>query len=142
MHSTGNDGKSNEQHQIQVKLSTIFKKKVIDVPQAFGSLYDSNGEKYCAISALSKYLGYDIASALKDIPNDKLIDPIEVIPSSILETIENFLLCCDPKKKLDCFCSRPNYYYSYSLISMLIHLNDYHKMTFPEIGNWLESKEM
>jgi hypothetical protein len=25
---------------------------------------------------------------------------------------------------------------------LLIHLNDYHKMTFTEIGNWLESKGM
>lgn len=134
--------KSKEQHQIQLKLSTIFKQEVIDIHQAFGSFYDSDGEKYCAISALSKYLGYDIALASKKIQNGKNVDPIELIPNPILETIENFLLYCNPNKRLDCFCSSPDYYYRYSLISLLIHLNDYHKMTFSQIGNWLESKDM
>lgn len=133
--------RSKEQHQIQLKLSTIFKQEVIDIPQAFGSLYDSDGEKYCAISALSKYLGYDIALASK-IQNDKNVDPIELIPNPILETIENFLLYCNPNKRLDCFCSSPDYYYRYSLISLLIHLNDHHKMTFLQIGSWLESRKM
>jgi hypothetical protein len=141
MYPTGKDENRNKQHQIQVRLSAIFKKKLIDIPQAFGSFYDSNGEKYCAVSALSKHLGYDIASASKNIPNDNLIDPAECVPPAILETIENFLLC-NSDKKLVCFCSRPNYYYRYSLISMLIHLNDYHEMTFTQIGDWLESKEM
>src|SRR5919205_655754 len=54
--------KKNNQQQIQLKLSTIFKEKVIDTPQTFGSFYDANGEKYCALSVLSKYLGYDIAA--------------------------------------------------------------------------------
>jgi hypothetical protein len=58
------------QQQIQLKLSTIFKQKIIDTPQAFGSFYDANGGKYCAISVLSKYLGYDIAAS-KEIRNDK-----------------------------------------------------------------------
>ena len=131
-----------EQHQIQLKLSTIFKQEVIDIPQAFGSFYDSDGEKYCAISALSKYLGYDIALASKKIQNDKNVDPIELIPNTILETIENFLLCCNPNKRLDCFCSSPDYYYRYSLISLLIHLNDHHKMTFLQIGSCLEGRKM
>lgn len=131
-----------EQHQIQLKLSTIFRQEVIDIPQAFGSIYDSEGEKYCAISALSKYLGYDIALASKVTRSDKNVDPIELIPNTILDTIENFLLYCNPNKRLDCFCSSPNYHYRYSLISLLIHLNDHHKMTFPQIGSWLESRGM
>jgi hypothetical protein len=56
----------NEQQQIQLKLSTIFKQKVIDTPQTFGSFYDAYEEKYCAISVLSKYLGYDIATASRN----------------------------------------------------------------------------
>jgi hypothetical protein len=56
--------------------------------------------------------------------------------------IENFSVCINTKKSLKCFCSKPDYYYHYSLISLLIHLNDYHKMTFTQIGNWLESKDM
>jgi|ERR687891_2109310 hypothetical protein len=135
--------KKNNQQQIQLKLSTIFKQKVIDTPQTFGSFYDANGEKYCAISVLSKYLGYDIAEAVsKEIQNGKNTNPAQLIPSAILEKIENFTVHSNPKKNLKCFCSRPDYYYRCSLISLLIHLNDYHKMTFPQIGNWLESKDM
>ena len=137
--------KNNNQQQIQLKLSTIFKqKKVIDTPQTFGSFYDANGEKYCAISVLSKYLGYDIAAVSKKIQNGKNnTNSAELIPYAILEKIENFTVCDNPpKKNLKCFCSRPDYYYRYSLISLLIHLNDYHKMTFTQIGNWLESKDI
>jgi len=130
------------QQQIQLKLSTIFKQKVIDTPQAFESFYDAKGEKYCAVLALSKYLGYDIAAASKKIQNYKNINLAELIPDAILEIIENFFVYVNPKKNLKCFCSRPDYYYRYSLISLLIHLNDYHKMTFTQIGNWLESKDM
>ncbi|MFL6484941.1 MAG: hypothetical protein ACJ70Z_09540 [Nitrososphaera sp.] len=39
----------NQQQQIQLRLSTIFKHKVIGTPQTFGSFYDANGEKYCAL---------------------------------------------------------------------------------------------
>ena len=142
MSAISEEERSKKQHQIQLKLSTIFKQKVIDIHQAFGSFYDSDGEKYCAISALSKYLGYDIALASKKIQNDKNVNPTELIPNAILETIENFLRYCNPNKRLNCFCSSPDYYYRYSLISLLIHLNDHHKMTFPQIGSWLESREM
>jgi hypothetical protein len=134
-----------QRQQIQVKLSTIFKYKVNDSPQSFESFFESNGEKYCAISALSKYLGYDIATASKKSQNDKKTNPTnptESIPYSILEMIENFTIHNSPENHLRCFCSRPDYYYCFSLISMLIHLNDYHKMTFAQIGNWLESKGM
>jgi hypothetical protein len=136
--------KKDQQQQIQPKLSTIFKHKVIDTPQTFGSFYDANGEKYCAISVLSKYLGYDIAAALsKKIENGKNnTNPSELIPYAILEKIENFTVHANSKKDLKCLCSRPDYYYRYSLISLLMHLNDYHKMTFTQIGNWLESKGM
>jgi hypothetical protein len=134
--------KKNQQ-QIQLKLSTIFKQKVIDTPQTFGSFYDANGEKYCAISVLSKYLGYDIAAASEKIQNGKNnTNPTELIPYAILEKIENFNVNGDSKRELKCFCSRPDYYYRYSLISLLMHLNDYHKMTFTQIGNWLESQDM
>lgn len=68
---------NQQQQQIQLKLSTIFKQKVFDTPQTFGSFYDTNGEKYCAISVLSKYLGYDIAAASKKIQNSKK-SPVEV----------------------------------------------------------------
>lgn len=73
------------QQQIQLKLSTIFKQKVIDTPQTFGSFYDANGEKYCAISVLSKYLGYDIAAAIQNkIQNGKNTNPAaELIPYAI-----------------------------------------------------------
>ncbi len=130
---------NQQQQQIQLKLSTIFKQKVVDTPQTFRSFYDANGEKYCAISVLSKYLGYDIAAS-KKIQNGKNTNPAQLIPNAILEKIENFTAYSNPKKNIKCFCSRPDYYYSYSLISLLIHLNDYHKMTFTQIGNWLESK--
>jgi hypothetical protein len=131
------------QQQIQLRLSTIFKQKVIDTPQTFGSFYDANGEKYCAVSVLSKYLGYDISLvASNKIENGKNANPAELIPSDILERIESFAACGNAKNELKCSCSRPDYYYRYGLISLLIHLNDYHEMTFGQIGNWLESKGM
>jgi hypothetical protein len=112
---------------------------VIDTPQTFGSFYDAYEGKYCAISVLSKYLVYDIATASR---NNKNTNPAELIPYDILEMIENFALYSNHKEKLKCFCSKPDYYYHYSLIPLLIHLNDYHKMTFNQIGNWLENIDM
>src|ERR671932_698207 len=126
------DEKKNQQ-QIQLKLSTIFKMKIIDTPQAFGSFYDADRGKYCAISVLSKYLGYDIAAS-KEIHNDKKdTNPAELFPYDILEMIDNFAVRDNQEGNLRCFCSKPNYYYHYSLISLLVHLNDYHKMTFIQI---------
>jgi hypothetical protein len=130
-----------KQQQIQLKLSTIFREKIINIPQVSGSFFNIDGEKYCAVSALSKYLGYDIALGSKQIQNDKDVNPAELIPHNILEMIENFTVYISPNNNLKCFCSRPGYYYC-SLIVLLIHLNDYHKMTFTQIGNWLESKGM
>jgi hypothetical protein len=84
------------QQQIQLKLSTIFNQKVIDTPQTFGSFYDANGEKYCAISALSD-----------KIQNGKNANPAELIPYAILEKIENFTAYGNPKKKLNVFVQDP-----------------------------------
>jgi hypothetical protein len=78
--------KNQQEQQIQLKLSTIFKYKILDTPQAFGSFYDANGEKYCAVSVLSKYLGYDIAAAVvsRKIQNYKKdTNPAELIPYDI-----------------------------------------------------------
>jgi hypothetical protein len=140
------DKKAHQQKQIHLKLSTIFKQKVIDTPQCFGTFYDANGEKYCAISVLSKYLEYDLAGAAaisSNIYNGKNTNPADSIPYAILDKIDNFMVYRNAKKDLPkCFCSRPDYCYRYSLITLLLHLNDYHKMTFAQIGNWLESKEM
>lgn len=69
------------------------------------------------------------------------MNPAELIPYDILEMIENFTIQSSPENHLSCFCSRPEYY-CFSMISILMHLNDYHKMTFTQIGNWLESKGM
>ena len=97
--------KNNNQQQIQLKLSTIFKqKKVIDTPQTFGSFYDANGEKYCAITVLLKYLGYNISAASKEIHNGKNTNPAELIPYAILEKIENFNVYGNSKKNLKYFC--------------------------------------
>jgi hypothetical protein len=138
--SIDGEKKNQQEQQIQLKLSTIFKYKIVDTPQVFGSFYDENGEKYCAVSVLSKYLGYDIAAVSKKIQNYKKdTNSGELIPYDILETMENLVVYSNYEGNLKCFCSKPDYYYHYSLISLLIHLNDYHKMTFTQIGNWLEN---
>jgi hypothetical protein len=124
---------------IQVKLSAIFKYKVSETPQSFGSFFEPNGKRYCAVSVLSKYLGYDIATASEESPDEKNMNSAELIPYDILEMIENFTIQSSPENHLSCFCSRPEYY-CFSMISILMHLNDYHKMTFTQIGSWLESK--
>jgi hypothetical protein len=134
------ENKYQQEQQIQLKLSTIFKYKILDTPQAFGSFYDESGEKYCAVSVLSKYLGYDIAGGSKKIQNYKKdTNTAELIPYDILEMMENLVVYSNNEGNLKCFCSKPDYYYHHSLISLLIHLNDYHKMTFTQIGNWLEN---
>ena len=111
---------------------------------------DRTGEEFrttylvqaCAISVLSKYLGYDMGGVSKKIRNNKSTNPAEFIPCSILEIIENFAVYGTHKGNLKCFCSKPDYYYSYSLVSLLIHLNDCHRMTFTQIGDWLENIDM
>jgi hypothetical protein len=138
--SIDGEKKNQQEQQIQLKLSTIFKYKIVDTPQVFGSFYDENGEKYCAVSVLSKYLGYDIAAVSKKIQNYKKdTNTAELIPYEILEMMENLVVYNNNRGNLKCFCSKPDYYYRHSLISLLIHLNDYHKMTFTQIGHWLEN---
>src|ERR1051325_7050221 len=134
--------KNQQEQQIQLKLSTIFKYKILDTLQVFGSFYDENGEKYCVVSVLSKYLGYDIVAAevSKKIQNYKKdTNTAELIPYEILEMMENLVVYNNNGGNLKCFCSKPDYYYRHSLISLLIHLNDYHEMTFTQIGHWLEN---
>ena len=138
--SSGEKNLQWQKQQIRVKLSTIFKYEVNDTPQTFGSFFESNGERYCAISVLSKYLGYDIATASKKSQSNKNMSPAELIPYDILDMIDDITFRSNPENQLRCFCSRPDYYYCFSIISMLIHLNDYHKMTFTQIGSWLETK--
>jgi hypothetical protein len=90
---------------------------------------------------LSKYLGYDIAAGVsKKIRNYKKdTNTAELIPYDVLEMMEDLVVYSNNEAKLKCFCSKPDYYYRHNLISLLIHLNDYHKMTFTQIGNWLEN---
>ena len=145
----GNKIQLQQQGQIKLMLSTLFKEKIVDTPQAFGSFVDGEGVKYCAISALLKYLGYDIAMTTATLSNQSRDDnknynntEIGLIPSNVLERVEDFVRYGNFKKYPPrCFCSKPDYYF-FSITSLLIHLNDCHKMTFTEIGNWLESKGM
>jgi hypothetical protein len=145
-----------QQQQVQPKLSTIFKEMLVnnnDMHQIFGSFVSANGRGYCAFSALLKYLGFEIktSAGAKDIQYDKKSGTencnntnLDSIPPNILEIIEGFAMRTDiTKYPLECYpiCPKPPYYF-YSLLSLLIHLNDYHKMTFVEIANWLESKDM
>jgi hypothetical protein len=78
--STTSSSEKNQQwqRQIHVKLSTIFKYGVSDTPQSFGSFFESIGKRYCAVSVLSKYLGYDIATASKKDQNEKNMNPAEL----------------------------------------------------------------
>ena len=85
--STTSSSEKNQQwqRQIHVKLSAIFKYEVSDTPQSFGSFFESIGKRYCAVSVLSKYLGYDIATASNKGQNEKNMLPAELIPYDILE---------------------------------------------------------
>jgi hypothetical protein len=147
-----------QQQQIQPKLSTIFRDIVVnsssnDIHQIFGSFVSSDGQGYCAFTALLKYLGYDVKTSSKARDNqyhkksgieDCNNTNLDSIPPNILEIIEGFAMRTDiTKYPLECssFCPKPPYYF-YSMLSLLIHLNDYHKMSFIEIANWLESKDM
>ncbi len=78
-------------------LSTIFKEKIVDTPQAFGSFVDCKGAKYCAFSALIKHLGYDIAITTATLSNkiqdDDKNNNVEIglIPYNVLERVEKAL---------------------------------------------------
>ena len=115
----GNKIQLQQQGQIKLMLSTLFKEKIVDTPQAFGSFVDGEGVKYCAISALLKYLGYDIAITTATLSN-KIQDDnkknnnteTELIPSNVLERVEDFVRYGNFKKyPLRCFCSKPDYYF-------------------------------
>jgi hypothetical protein len=149
------------QQQIQPKLSTIFKEIVKDtntntnnnsIHQVYGSFISSDGHGYCAFSALVRYLGHEIKLSTpresqypkKDTDENCINRILDLIPYNILEMVEDFSTTRDFKKEpLECFrsCPKPAHYF-YSMLSLLIHLNDYHKMTFTQIGTWLESKGM
>ncbi len=126
--------RENEQQQpLQPKLSTIFKQKIGDIPQAYGSLYKHG--KYCALAAVVKHFGYDIATEKM---NDDIIYHSESIPMKMIEKIESFAPYNSIKDYPKC-CIKSNYYH-HSLTCLLIHLNDHHQMTFAEIGDWLQIK--
>jgi hypothetical protein len=127
--------REQKQQLLQTKLSAIFKQKISGIPQAYGSLYTNEG-KYCALAALVKYFGYDVSVGKM---KDDITSYLESIPVNIIERIESFAPYTSITEYPKC-CTRPGCYYHYSLMSLLIHLNDHHQMTFAEIGNWLESK--
>jgi hypothetical protein len=124
-----------QDHQLQPKLSRILKEELRYIPQTYGALFDGRG-KYCALGAVAKYFGYDVESDKRD---DDALRSSDLIPLTIIERIED----CIPYGRVEdhprCACESKNYFHC-SLISLLIHLNDYHQMTFQQIGNWLESK--
>ena len=124
-----------KKQQLQAKLSTIFNQKISDIPQAYGSLYTKEG-KYCALAAIVKYFGYDVAE--EKMKDDDITYYSESIPVNIIERIENFAPYNSITDYPKC-CVKSKCYY-YSLMCLLIHLNDYHQLTFTEIGNWLQSK--
>jgi hypothetical protein len=76
---------------------------VSQTPQSFGSFFESRGNRYCAVSVLSKYLGYDIAPASKKSPDDKNMNPAELIPCDILEMIESYTIQATQKNALAIF---------------------------------------
>jgi hypothetical protein len=125
-----------QESRLQPKLSIIFKQQVNRIPQSFGTFYDGEG-KYCALAAVSKYFGHDV-KAHKMI-NDAIASSADLIPLTVIDRIEGCVPTRGNEEYPHCNCKTKNYYH-YSLISLLIHLNDYHQMTFLEIGNWLESK--
>jgi hypothetical protein len=124
-----------QEHRLQPKLSTILKQELIYIPQTYGAFSDGRG-KYFALAALAKYFGYDVESDKRK--NDVLASS-DLIPLTIIERIEDRI----PYRRIEeyprCTCKTKNYFHC-SLISLLIHLNDYHQMTFQQIGNWSESK--
>src|SRR5919107_1502420 len=104
--------------------------EICDIPQAYGSLYTKEG-KYCALAAIVKYFGYDVAA--EKMKDDDITYYSESIPVNIMERIENFVTCNSITDYPKC-CTKSKYYH-YSLMCLIIHLNDHHQMTFTEIGN-------
>ena len=131
--------KLHSQIQTQLKLSAILKEELRDVAQGYGFLIDKHG-KYCALAAVVKYLGYDLAPS-QEMNKDSGSIPQALIPSHITERIEAFPTFYNSADYPACSCRKPNYY-NYTMMSLLIHLNDFHHMTFEEIGDWLETRGM
>jgi hypothetical protein len=124
------------EHKLQPKLSTILKHELFNIPQTYGAFSDGNG-KYCALAAVAKYFGYDVDSDKGK--STTLAPDSSIIPLTIINRIED----CIPHGRIEqyphCNCKNKNYFRC-SLMSLLIHLNDYHQMTFQQIGDWLEDK--
>ena len=131
--------KLHPQRQTQLKISTILKEELRDVAQGYGFLIDKHG-KYCAFAAVVKYFGYDLAPS-QEINEGAISLPQTLIPPRITERIESFPTFSNNAEYPACSCRKPNYY-NYTVMSLLIHLNDFHRMTFEEIGDWLETRGM
>lgn len=116
-----------------------MKEELRDVAQGYGFFIDKHG-KYCALAAVVKYFGYDLAAS-QEMNMGAASLPPALIPSHITERIEAFPTFGNIAKHPECSCRKPNYY-NYSMMSLLIHLNDFHRMTFEEIGEWLETRGM
>jgi hypothetical protein len=123
------------ENKLQPKLSTIIKQELFNIPQTFGAFSDGTG-KYCILAAAAKYFGYDVES---DKDKSTTSAPDSIIPLTIIDRIED----CIPHRRIEhhprCECKDRNYFHC-SLMSLLIHLNDYHRMTFQQIGDWLQDK--
>ena len=126
------------EHKLQPKLSTILKHELFNIPQTYGAFSDGNG-KYCALAAVAKYFGYDVDSDKGK--STTLAPDSSIIPLTIINRIED----CIPHGRIEqyphCNCKNKNYFRC-SLMCLLIHLNDYHQMTFQQIGDWLEDKSL
>jgi hypothetical protein len=123
-------------HEVRPKLSTIVKHELFNVPQTHGSFSDGNG-KYCVLAAVAKYFGYDVESNKDE--SAILASESVMIPMTIIDQIES----CIPYRRIEdypcCNCKTKNYFHC-NIMSLLIHLNDYHQMTFQQIGGLLEDK--
>ena len=124
------------EHELLPKLSSILKEELINIPQIHGAFSDGNG-KYCVLAAVAKYFGYDVG--VDKGKSAVLANESGMIPMNIIKQIED----CIPYRRIEeyprCNCKTKNYFHC-SLISLLIHLNDYHEMTFRQIGDWLEGE--
>ena len=89
------------------------------------------------LAAVAKYFGYDVESNKDE--SAILASESVMIPMTIIDRIES----CIPYRLIEeyprCNCKTENYFHC-SLMSLLIHLNDYHQMTFQQIGDCLEDK--
>jgi hypothetical protein len=96
-----------DQQQIQLKLSTIFKQKVVDAPRAFGSFYAARRKILRNFDTI-KVLRYDIAAEVsRKFRMTKKIETLQnYSPYDILEMIDNFAVHANHQRSLKCFGSR------------------------------------